>query len=164
MKVFLIAAISADGFIARETNELANWTSKEDKKLYVELTKRAGVMVMGRTTFETIGRALPGRKTIVYSHQAVDIDGVEVTDEAPANLIHRLHRDGFKEVAVCGGSAMYTQFMEAGVIDELYLTVEPVLFGNGVPLFAGQLDVRLRLLESRQLNDNAVLMHYEVEK
>lgn len=164
MKVFLIAAISADGFIARETNELANWTSKEDKKLYVELTKRAGVMVMGRTTFETIGRALPGRKTIVYSHQDVDIDDVEVTDEAPANLIHRLHQEGFKEVAVCGGSAMYTQFMEAGVIDELYLTIEPVLFGNGVPLFAGQLDVRLRLLESRQLNDNAVLMHYEVEK
>lgn len=164
MKVFVIAAISADGFIARETNELADWTSKEDKKQYVELTKRAGVMVMGRTTFATIGRALPGRKTIVYSHQAVDIDGVEVTDEAPANLIQQLHRQGYNEVAICGGSAIYTQFMLAGVVDELYLTVEPVLFGNGVPLFAGQLQERLLLLETRQLNDNAILLHYEVQK
>lgn len=164
MKVFLIAAITADGFIARETNELANWTSKEDKKLFVELTKRAGVMVMGRTTFETIGRPLPGRKTIVYTHRDVEIDGVEVTDDTPANLIHRLHIEGYKEVAICGGSAVYTQFMQAGVVDELYLSVEPVVFGSGVPLFAGLLDVQLRLLESRPLNDNVVLMHYEVEK
>nr|AIA13000.1 RibD C-terminal domain protein [uncultured bacterium] len=164
MKVFLIAAISADGFIARETNEVADWTSKEDKKLFVELTKRAGVMVMGRTTFETIGHALPGRKTIVYTHRDVEIEDVEVTDDAPANLVHRLHTEGYKEVAICGGSAMYTQFMQAGVVDELYLTIEPVLFGSGVPLFAGQLETRMQLIESRSLNDNVVLMHYEVEK
>jgi dihydrofolate reductase len=164
MKVFLIAAISADGFIARVTDELADWTSKEDKKLFVELTKRAGVMVMGRTTFETIGRALPGRKTIVYTHQSLNVPGVEVTDETPANLVHRLHHEGTQELAICGGSAIYTQFMAAGVVDELYLTVEPTLFGTGVPLFADALNVELQLLDTKLLNDNVTLLHYEVQK
>jgi dihydrofolate reductase len=164
MKVFVIAAISADGFIARSVHELADWTSKEDKKVFVELTKRAGVMVMGRTTFQTIGRALPGRRNIVYSHQPIDVPGVEVTAEDPAALVSRLEREGLTELAVCGGSAIYSLFMQAGVVDELYLTVEPCLFGAGVPLFSADLQTRLRLLETKQLNDNVLLMHYEVEK
>lgn len=164
MKTFIIAAISADGFIARRTNELADWTSKEDKRIFVELTKRAGVMVMGNTTFQTIGRALPGRRNIVYSHGTVDVESVEVTDEAPAVLLQRLEAEGCTEVAICGGSAIYTMFMQAGVVDELYLTVEPCVFGTGVPLFSGALQTQLTLLEPRSLNDNVLLLHYEVQK
>jgi dihydrofolate reductase len=164
MKTFIIAAISADGFIARNTHELADWTSKEDKRLFVELTKRAGVMVMGRTTFDTIGRALPDRQTIVYSHKLVDVGGVTTTKESPADLVSRLSAEGYKELAICGGSAIYTLFLEAGVVDELYLTVEPVLFGDGVPFLNGLVGVDLRLLETKQLNDNVTLLHYEVQK
>jgi len=164
MKVFLVAAVSADGFIARNTHELADWTSKEDKKVFVELTKRAGVMIMGRTTFDTIGRALPGRRTIVYSHHPIDVPEVEVTDESPVDLVARLRQEGYNELAVCGGSVVYGMFMEAGLVDELYLTIEPCLFGAGVPLLTGELQVQLKLLDTRQLNDNVLLAHYKVEK
>jgi len=164
MKTFIIAALSADGFIARDTHELADWTGSEDKKLFVELTKRAGVMVMGNTTFKTIGRALPGRDTIVYSRQQIAIDGVTVTDEAPADLVQRLRTEGRQELAICGGAAIYTLFLRAGVVDELYLTVEPCLFGTGVPLFTESIQADLKLLETRQLNDNVILLHYEVQK
>ena len=164
MKTFIIAAVSADGFIARGTTELADWTSKEDKKVFVELTKRAGVMVMGNTTFKTIGRALPGRHTIVYSRQDLQYDDAEVTSENPADLVDRLSKAGQAELAICGGSTIYTQFMQAGVVDELYLTVEPCLFGDGVPLFDTAMDVRLNLLEMRPLNEDVLLLHYEVQK
>jgi len=164
MKTFIIAAISADGFIARTTDELADWTSKEDKKIFVELTKRAGTMVMGNTTFKTIGRALPGRHTIVYSRQDLAYDDVEVTSESPADLVARLDTAGQAELAICGGSAIYTLFLQAGVVDELYLTVEPCLLGAGVPLFDTSLNVQLKLLETRQLNENVLLLHYEVQK
>nr|AIA16201.1 Dihydrofolate reductase [uncultured bacterium] len=164
MKVFIVAALTADGFIARNTTELADWTGTEDKKLFVELTKRAGVMVMGRTTFETIGRALPGRKTIVYSHRPLDIPDVEVTDEAPVDLLRRLEQDGHQEVAICGGAAVYTQFMEAGLVDELYLTMIPCLFGGGVRLFNASLESKLHLLDTRRLSDDVIMLQYEVEK
>jgi len=48
MKVFIIAAISTDGFIAKDPNEPSTaWTSLADKKHFGEITKRAGVIVMG---------------------------------------------------------------------------------------------------------------------
>lgn len=164
MNVFIIAALSADGFIARSTNELADWTSKEDKKLFVELTKRAGVMVMGNTTFKTIGRPLPNRKNVVYSRQPITQDGVEATSLPPAELVAKLKTDGFSEIAICGGSSIYDMFLRAGVVDELYLTVEPVLFGQGVPLLSDSLNTQLALLDIKQINDNAVLLHYKVKK
>jgi dihydrofolate reductase len=164
MKVFMIAAISADGFIARRKDELANWTSPEDKRLFVDLTKRAGVMVLGSTTFKTIGHPLPGRRTIVYSRSGFTAEGVEVTSELPADLVTRLESEGCQELAVCGGASIYALFLGAGVVNELYLTVEPVLFGSGVPLIGLATNTRLKLLEERKLNQDTIIIHYEVEK
>ncbi len=166
MKVFLIAAITADGFIGRGAYHTADWTSPEDKKLFVRLTKEAGVMVFGSRTFETIGRALPGRRTIVYTSQPSKItaEGVEATSESPTDLVKRLETEGAPGLAVCGGASIYSLFMHAGVVEELYITVEPLLFGQGLPLFGDKLETTLRLLDTSKLNDNAVLLHYAVEK
>ena len=165
MKVFIIAAISADGFIARSTNELANWTSAEDKKLFVKLTKEAGVMVMGATTLATIGRALPGRRTIVYTTHPEDltVEGVEPTAEDPALLVERLAAEGASAVAICGGRSIYSLFMQAGLVNELYLTVEPTVFGVGIGLFKDSLDARLSLIDTTKLSDDVILLHYSVK-
>lgn len=166
MKVFLIAALTADGFIGRNASHLADWTSPEDKKLFVKLTKEAGVLVMGSRTFATIGRALPGRKIFVYTSKPeafAAVDGVEATNEDPAALVARLQTDGTSGLAICGGASIYSLFMQSGVVDELYLTIEPVLFGTGVPLFGNEMETELALLDTRQLNDNTVLLHYSVD-
>lgn len=164
MKVFIIAAMTADGFIGRDATHLADWTSKEDKQLFVRLTKEAGVIVMGSSTFATIGRALPGRRMIVYTTKPdlIDAEGVEVTDKPPEKLIAQLEKEGAGGVAVCGGASIYDLFVRSGIINELYLTVEPKLFGVGVPLFANQLDTDLSLLETEKLNEHTVLLHYRV--
>ncbi len=164
MKVVLIAAITVDGFIGKTADHLADWTGGADKKLFVRVTKEAGVIVMGSTTFATIGRALPGRRTIVYTTKPRKIKAkdVETTQESPAKLVARLTQEGATGLAVCGGASIYAQFMAAGVVDELYITVAPVLFGTGVPLFSGEEDLqqRLRLVEQSQLDDNTMLLHY----
>ena len=165
MKIFIIAAVTANGFIARQTDEIStSWTSKEDKQLFSEITKRAGVIVMGNTTFKTIGRALPGRRNIVYSRKAVDVEGIETTSESPAELISRLEREGCQELAVCGGASIYDMFLQAGVVDELYLTIEPVLFAGGIALLKHGADKQLALLDHKLLNDHTLLLHYEVKK
>jgi dihydrofolate reductase len=164
MNVILIAAITADGFIGRTSGHAADWTSKEDKKLFVEVTKEAGTMVMGSRTFETIGRALPGRRSIVLTSrpQEYSTEGVEFTSESAGELVKRLGDEGIESLAVCGGANVYHQFMQAGLVTELYLTVEPVLFGAGVQLFSGELDVSMQLLSSEKLNDNVILLRYRV--
>nr|AIA18669.1 Dihydrofolate reductase [uncultured bacterium] len=166
MKVFLLIALTADGLIGRDAHHLADWSSREDKKLFVRLTKEAGVIVFGFNTFETIGRALPGRRMIVYTSDPSKItaQGVETTREAPADLVKRLKAEGANGLAVCGGASIYTQFMKAGVVDELYITIEPVMFGRGLTLFNDELEAHVRLLEVSKLNDNAVLLHYTVQK
>jgi len=165
MRIFIIAAVTADGFIGKHSLHGSDWTSHEDKKLFVRLTKEAGTMVMGSRTFETIKRALPGRRTIVLtSHpDAVRVEGVEATDSSPAELVARLEKEGVTALAVCGGATVYAQFMEAGLVNELYLTVEPLLFGKGIPLFSSELNNTLRLLDFEQLNQNSILLHYAVQ-
>jgi dihydrofolate reductase len=163
MKVFIIAAITANGFIARNRQELANWTSKEDKKLFVELTKRAGVMVMGSTTYSTIGRPLPGRRTIVYAMPGFEAEGVEITAEDPHDLVRRLAAEGCQELAICGGSSIYTMFLDAGLVDELFLSIEPIMFAGGVPFITNKNEINLALLEERKLNEHTILAHYEVK-
>lgn len=167
MKVFIIAAVTTDGFIARDSDHMADWTEKEDKQLYVRLTKESGVMVMGARTFDTIGRALPGRKTIVYTSRPEayqDIENVEATTESPAELIKRLRDEGYESIAICGGNQIYTAFMQAGVVTDLYITVAPVLFGTGIQLFKETLDSKLLLNSLEKLGTNSIAAHYSVEQ
>jgi len=162
MKVFIIAALTADGFIAKSAMHTPmEWTSKEDKKFFSQRTKQAGVVVFGQNTYETIGRPLPDRHNVVYSKDK-QYEGVEITQKEPKVLLEDLEKRGFKEVAICGGSTIYTMFMQAGVIDTLYLTIEPVLFGQGMSLFNKEVDKRLTLVSATKLEDNTLLLEYGV--
>jgi len=165
MRIFMIAAVTADGFIGRDAEHEADWTNKEDKRTFVELTKEAGTMIFGSTTYKTIGRALPDRRMIVMTSQPDNqpaVEGVEFTNESPKNLVERLEKEGVTAVAICGGAKIYTAFMQAGLIQEVYLTVEPILFGTGVALFSSDLDQRLELINSKPLNQHTLLQHYRV--
>jgi dihydrofolate reductase len=161
IKTFIIAAMSADGYIAKEVNHPAFWTSKEDKKRFVELTKRAGVVVMGLNTYRTLPRPLKERVNIVYSPDP--IEGVETTTKEPKDLLIELEGRGFKEVAICGGSMIYSMFMKAAVVDYLYLTVEPILFGDGMRLFQIDFHYHLNLISTSQAENGALLLEYKVD-
>lgn len=160
--VFLIAALTADGFIAKHSKHLADWTSKEDKQFFLEMTKKARVMVMGANTYETIGRPLPGRLTIVYASKEKRYEGVEITQKEPTELLQELEKRGYKEVAICGGSIIYTMFMDAGLIDTLYLTIEPVVFGSGLTLFNKSLEGKLNLESVERLGEQTAVLTYRV--
>lgn len=169
MKVFIIAAMSTDGFIGLGPEHRSlDWRSKADAKFFIEKTKEAGVMVMGSTTYKTfrVRKAPPGRRLIIYTSrpETIEGEGVETTDQDPRALVARLEREGAKALAICGGATIDKLFMDSGIVDELYLTVEPVLFGAGVPLFGGAVQAKLELRESRQLSDNTILLHYAVSK
>jgi dihydrofolate reductase len=164
IKVFIIAAVSADGFIAKDANHSPMyWSSKADKKRFVELTKRAGVVVMGSSTYKTIGNPLKERLNIVYS-KTENFPGVEMTQDKPLDLIKKLEERGIKEVAICGGSHIYTMFMKAGVVDTVYLTIEPIFFGKGINIFNEDLHYSLKLQSSQSSESTGtLLLEYKVD-
>jgi dihydrofolate reductase len=168
MRVFIIASLTADGFIGLSADHLSTeWTSKEDTALFVKMSKQAGIVVMGYRTFLTINRPLPGRRLIVYTPQADDIkmEGVETTREDPRILIKRLEKEGAQAVAISGGASIYKLFMDSGVVNELYLTIEPIIFGHGISLFSEKLPLtKLKLIDTQKLNADTILLHYTVNK
>ena len=165
MATFIIAALTADGFIAKSDRHPANWTSRADKKFFETITKQAGVVIMGSKTYKTIGRPLKDRLNIIYSRDSCRFEGegVEITQKPPVDLICELKGRGYQDIAICGGSEIYTMFLEAGVVDKLYLTIEGVIFGQGISLFNKSLNnYFLQLINVRSIGDNSVVLEYTI--
>lgn len=169
MKVFIVATVTADGFMGETAGHNSrDWRSKDDGKLFSRLIKYAGVMVMGSTTYSTFRtfRAPFGQRLIVYTRHPEKLTmgpGVETSAEDPKKLVEQLEREGYKGLAICGGAQINTLFLESGVVNEIYLTFEPVLFGDGIPLLTQFTDRRLTLLDSRTFRSGAITAHYAVE-
>ena len=164
MKVVIVAAVSIDGKIAQSQNQSSlDWTSKEDTRFFVEKTKEAGVVVMGRTTFDPIGKPLKGRRLIVMSRdEAKEMEGVEYVDMSAEDLAKQLEAEGVSEVVIAGGASVYSQFLDAGLVTDVFLTVEPIMFGDGVPLASGFDRIDLHLEQMSRLGEQGILLHYTI--
>jgi dihydrofolate reductase len=164
MKVTLIAAITTDGFIGRDALHVSTaWTSKEDKAFFISKTKELGTVVMGSTTYETFNRPFKDRRHIVLSRTKT-YEGVETTSESPSELIKRLTQEGVETLALCGGSAIYTTFLEQNYVDKVYLTVEGILFGSGIKLLSKELEIKMKLVSTTTLGENTILLEYDILK
>jgi len=171
MNVILIAAISADGKIAqREGQTSLDWTSKEDTQFFVSKTKEVGVLIMGRKTFETIGKPLKGRRIIVMTRGesgkglgiSLETGTVEFTAESPREILFGLAQEGCHGVVIAGGSSIYSAFLKEGLVNDVYLTVEPVLFGDGVSFVSGIVPIKMNLVEVIPLTQQTIVLHYYI--
>ncbi|HEY0616568.1 MAG TPA: dihydrofolate reductase [Kribbella sp.] len=101
MTVILIAAVGSNGVIGRD-NDLP-WRIREDLQHFKQVTL-GHTLVMGRKTYDSIGRPLPGRRTVVVTRQPDwSADGVEAAHDLETAL--KL-ADG-KDVYVAGGGEIY---------------------------------------------------------
>ncbi len=167
MKIILLMAVTADGMIAKNSMQPVDWTGKEDKQYFVRITREAGVMIMGSKTFDTIGKALPGRKNIVMTRdkkrKSMDPDLI-FTGKTPQQIVNGLIDQGFSSAALIGGSVVNTLFLKEGLIDEIHLTVVPRIFGKGLALFSDPLDIQLDLFDVEKITKSHVLLKYRVIK
>lgn len=163
--VTMMMAITVDGKIAKDKNQLADWTSREDKKLFVEISKSHGVVMMGENTFKTFPSPLPGRLNVVFSEDQNPpaIEGVKWVSGEPAIVLNELEKMGYKSALLGGGAFLNSLFLEKKLISEIILTVEPKIFGAGLSLFNKDLDVDLKLLEVKKLNDNTLMLRYQAQ-
>jgi dihydrofolate reductase len=112
MSIILIAAVGANGVIGRD-NDLP-WRIREDLHHFKQLTL-GHTLVMGRKTYDSIGRPLPGRRTVVVTRQPDwTVDAVDVVH----TLEESLKYDG--DLYVAGGGEIYRQALPYA--DRLELT------------------------------------------
>ena len=106
MTVTLLAAVGRNRVIGRD-NDLP-WRLPDDLAHFKAVTM-GHTLVMGRRTFDSIGRPLPGRRTVVVTRQADwSAEGVEVAHSLPEAL-QRAVADGDTEVFVVGGGQVYAE-------------------------------------------------------
>jgi dihydrofolate reductase len=165
MDVILLMATTLDGMIARDSNQLVDWTGKADKQYFVKVTKAAGAMIMGSKTYDTIGRPLPGRLNIVMTRNKSRKSSEEnliYTDQAPADILRDLEARGYDQVALIGGALINSLFARENLITHVHLTLVPRLFGTGLSLFNNEMDMNLTFVESREIDKGHILLIYRV--
>jgi dihydrofolate reductase len=142
----LYIAASLDNYIARPDGS-TDWLPTETGEDYGYDAFLEGVdtVVMGAKTYETIlGFGIewpyPQQKSYVFTRKTdrpAD-PNVRFISEDPCDFVRKLKAQPGKDIWLAGGGQINTLLLEAGLIDELILFIQPIVLGNGLPLFAGK--------------------------
>lgn len=116
--ISIISAVAENRAIGKN-NELL-WHIPEDLKRFKEITT-GHVVIMGQKTFESIGRPLPDRTSIVISDDLSFNPADAVIARSIEESIEKAKEIEKEEIFICGGGSIYRQFMP--LADKLYLTI-----------------------------------------
>lgn len=168
MKLILLMAQSMDGKVARTPNDPCDWTGKEDKKYFAMVTREAGVCIMGRKTFDIIGKPLPDRLNVVmtsaFFRKSISGKLEFVKPHPPEQILKTLKHFGYSTACLIGGPTVNTLFAKAGLIDEVHVTIVPRIFGSGMSMFAESLDIELAFQSRELFEDGGQVLKYKVVK
>jgi Dihydrofolate reductase len=174
-KISVFIATSLDGYIAGENDDLG-WLDRfnvqhaaiapDDDCGYREFFASIDVLVMGRKTYEkvlTFGKwPYEGKRVIVLSHTLDEvIDSTELFKGDIMELVRRLHAEGVKHVYIDGGVTI-SRFLKEKIVDEITVSIIPVILGAGARLFNETgVELPLRLVSSKSYPSGLVQLLYE---
>jgi dihydrofolate reductase len=175
-----LVASSLDGFITDENDSL-DWLNQfqapqsEDAQPYDVFIKDVGALAMGRGTYEWIARDHQGpwpygeRPTWVFTHRELTpLSGADVTftaeDVATVHAEMTAAAKG-KNIWLVGGGDLVGQFLDHGLLDEIWLSIAPVTLGKGAPLLPRRHTTPLTLISAVPApNQTFVHLRYRLEK
>lgn len=173
-KISVYIATSIDGYIARKDHGL-DWLEKisppadNDKEDYGFKSFLAGVdaLVMGKNTYTIAAAAgadqwpYQGKRVIVLSSSLTSIcDRAEIYAGDIITLVEKLYAEGVRHIYVDGGKTI-SQFLNQEFIDDITITLIPVILGSGIPLFQSVLHESSYRLESvKHYTNGLVQLHY----
>ena len=140
MIVSAVVAISENHVIGKDNKLL--WYLPKDLKHFKEITS-GHTVIMGRKTYDSVGKPLPNRRNIIITRQPITIEGCEVVNsvEAALDLVKDKH-----EVFIVGGAEIYKLAMP--LTDRIYLTIVHAEFEGDT--FFPEIDERIWKEVSRQ--------------
>jgi dihydrofolate reductase len=176
------AAMSLDGYIA-DLDENLEWLTGFDgpgyagdaehrgpmESSYPAFMEGIGALVMGSKTYEFIlGQSWAYGDLPVWVLTSRELPAVEEASglrfaSGPVTAIHdeAMEAATGKDLWVVGGGNVATQYLEAGLLDVVQVTIVPVVLGDGLPLFAGPVPP-LKLIDVTPYGNGMVELTYEV--
>jgi dihydrofolate reductase len=166
-------ASTVDGFIAHEDHTVDGFVAEgEHVNDYLEsLRNDYDTVVMGRRTYEFgfqfgVTNPYPWMKQYVLSRtmERSPDPNVELVSEDTFDFLMEMKKGEGKDIYLCGGADLAGKLFAEGLIDEIILKLNPVLFGAGVPLFSGAIkQIDLELTGSQVYGNGVVLLNYRVK-
>ncbi len=165
-KVKLSIAMSLDGYIADKNagvgflsgdgTDPTNWGS------FGQFFESVGDVVMGYSTYHQVTTELApdnypytGKKSYVFTSKKLeDIDGVNFTNKDVSVLINELKSNGDEGIIwINGGASIVNQVLDAGLMDEICISVIPTILGGGIRLFKERdCEMKLELVSTMSYN------------
>lgn len=168
MKIILYMAMTANGLIAKEDDD-TSWISKKEWDSYSAMVRKAGCMVIGRRTYHILTKQPEFRE--FKKVKIVVVSSKKFKTLSPLHIVAKSPKEALKElwdsdtVVVAGGGILNSAFMKEKLVDEIYIDVEPVVFGKGIRLFAdSEFETKLELVGTRKISKNEIQLHYKVKK
>ncbi len=166
-------AVSLDGFVAGKNDDISWLFRYNDVDYgYNEFFSGIGAIIEGRRTYDLevqqgweSAHSLP---TFVLSHRppehAPKRKGVVFTDEDIAEVLMKAKKLTSRNVWIVGGANVSQQFLERGLIDEIVLSIVPVILGDGIRLFGKtHKSIELSLRGVKQFDRGLVQLTYARE-
>jgi dihydrofolate reductase len=182
--VFLFMMVSLDGFF-EGPNQNIDWHNVDNdfNDFAIKQLDEIGTLLFGRVTYQLMASYWPTPAAladdpivaekmntipkVVFSTTLDTVDWANtrlVRGDASAEVMKLKQQPG-KDLAIFGSADLTTALLQAGLVDELRIMVNPVALGNGKPLFAGLRDrVNLKLVNSRVFDSGNVLLSYQPEQ
>ncbi|MGB7310756.1 MAG: dihydrofolate reductase family protein [Candidatus Acidiferrales bacterium] len=170
-KVILLAGITLDGLIARPDGSVDYLVMTKDGSAdFARFFATIDTIVMGRKTLDAVV-AMTGSSykspvpapTYVFSRAQPpgERDGVIFTNQSPAAFLRKIRARRGKHIAHMGGGELARSFLQADLVDELFLGVVPILLGAGLPLFPGGFPQRdFVLVENKTYSKSQISLTY----
>jgi dihydrofolate reductase len=167
-KIKLSVANSLDNYIAR-TDGGYDWIRMDEDYGFEEFFGAVDTVLIGRKMHDLmVNRGIPaykGMKNYVFSHSHAgeSEDGVSFVSENKRDFVHKLRHTPGKDIWLAGGGELIVSFLQAGLVDQVALGVQPVLLGEGIPLFPSNFpQTNLRLIECKSYASGVVMLTYDV--
>ncbi len=168
--VILYIAMSVDGFIAGENDDLSFLSAAEypgEDYGYEDFCTKVDTVIWGRKTYDkvlTFGIDFPHKDKKVYvlsNSRAGSDENVEYFSGDVQLLIEQLRSAEGKHIYIDGGAGLVFELMKKRLIDRIILTIVPALVGSGVRLFKeGTGFSKLKFVKSLTFPSGVVQLHY----
>lgn len=173
-KIILGLAVSLDGFIEGPNGEF-DWCFTDQDYGLSDFFKRIDAVFYGRKSFQLSeqmsagGDGIPGMpkmKEYVFSNTLTEVrEGAIIVSGDTKEEVEKIKQEPGKDIWLFGGASLTSSLMNLGLVDEIWLSIHPILLGNGKPLFTGITDrIHLQLLESKTYETGLVSVKYALAK
>lgn len=174
MKITAIVVTTLNGKITKgNVAGTGSWASKEDQQHFRDTLAAHDTLIMGSTTYDAARSSIDtsdSKTRIVMTKSrarhsvTASPAGTKFTDDSAQTIVRRLAEQGISQALLVGGGKIYSLFFDAGLVDELQLTLEPWLFTEGADFTSNlQTSIKFELLSCQQMNrSGTLLLKYKV--